>query len=47
MERYELDSDAAFATLRRLSMDNNVKIRTLAEEIVQSRRLPFAGAEDG
>jgi len=47
MERYELDSDAAFATLRRLSMDNNVKIRTLAEEIVRSRRLPFAGAEDG
>jgi GAF domain-containing protein len=40
MERFGLDEDAAFAVLRRLSQNMNVKIRDLASEVVETRRLP-------
>jgi hypothetical protein len=43
MERYGLTADSAFAYLRRLSQDGNVKLRDLAEQLRLTGRLP----EDG
>lgn len=40
MERFGLDPDEAFAVLRRYSQDNNVKLREVAERLVETRRLP-------
>lgn len=40
MERFGLRADQAFAVLRRYSQDNNVKLRTVAERLIESRRLP-------
>lgn len=40
MERYGLDADRAFAVLRRLSRDNNLKLRTVAERVIATRQLP-------
>jgi AmiR/NasT family two-component response regulator len=34
MQRYGLTADKAFAVLRRISQNNNVKIGALAEELV-------------
>jgi AmiR/NasT family two-component response regulator len=34
MERYQLTSDVAFATLLRISSENNRKVHDLAEELV-------------
>jgi len=34
MERYSLDNDQAFAALRRLSQDGNVKLKVVAQRIV-------------
>lgn len=42
MERFDLPPDRAFGVLSRLSSQRNVKIRQLAEEIVQTRALPRA-----
>jgi GAF domain-containing protein len=42
MERFDLAPDRAFGVLSRLSSQRNVKIRQLAEEIVQTRDLPRA-----
>lgn len=42
MERFELAPDRAFAVLSRLSQERNVRLRQLAEEIVQTRALPKA-----
>ncbi len=44
MERYGLDLDRAFESMRRSSQDGNIKLRSVAEHVVQHRRLP--GAED-
>jgi hypothetical protein len=38
MERYQLSDDRAFAFLTRLSQDNNVKLRVVAEEIIAGTR---------
>ncbi|MEV6282108.1 GAF and ANTAR domain-containing protein [Kribbella sp. NPDC051770] len=35
MERYQLNDERAFAFLTRLSQDNNIKLRNVAEEIVK------------
>jgi GAF domain-containing protein len=43
MERFALDADEAFAVLRRYSQDGNVKLHTVAERVVGSRRLPDGG----
>lgn len=40
MERYGLDSDQAFAVLRRHSQDTNTKLRTIALELITTRNLP-------
>jgi GAF domain-containing protein len=40
MERFDLTADQAFAVLLRYSQDNNVKLRDLAEEVVNTRQLP-------
>jgi GAF domain-containing protein len=40
MERFALTAEKAFAVLRRYSQDHNVKLRDLAEEIVNTRQLP-------
>lgn len=40
MERFELAPDRAFSVLSRLSQARNVKLRDLAEQIVQTRTIP-------
>jgi transcriptional regulator with GAF, ATPase, and Fis domain len=40
MERYHLDADSAFSYLRRISQNENVKVRDLAIELVTNGRLP-------
>ena len=42
MERFGLDPDPAFDVLRRLSSQQNLKLRDVAEEVVRTRRLPAA-----
>jgi len=46
MERFSLSEDQAFSVLRRYSQDNNVKLRTVAERIITTRRLPDGEAGD-
>lgn len=40
MEHYGMDADPAWRAMVRISQDNNVKIRDLAQQIIESRRLP-------
>ncbi len=40
MERYNLDEPRAFEVLRRYSMDSNRKLRDVAQELIDSRKLP-------
>lgn len=40
MERYSLDEDRAFDVLRRVSSQDNLKLRDVASELVHTRRLP-------
>lgn len=40
MERFDIDSTQAFGVLRRYSNDKNVKLRAIAEWIVEGRALP-------
>ena len=40
MERYAVDADKAFDTLRKFSQVNNMKLRAVAEHIVAERRFP-------
>jgi GAF domain-containing protein len=40
MERFNLDADRAFAVLRRYSQDNNVKLREVAQRLIDTRQLP-------
>lgn len=44
MERYQVDSIAAFALLTRLSSTQNVKLRDVAAELVLTRLLPTKSA---
>jgi AmiR/NasT family two-component response regulator len=43
MERLGMDSDQAFAYLRRISQNENRKLITICNEIVQTRELPSLG----
>lgn len=40
MERYSLDPDQAFAVLSRYSQEKNLKLRLVAERLIESRSLP-------
>lgn len=40
MERFDLNADQAFAVLLRYSQDNNVKLRVVADQLVETRQLP-------
>ena len=40
MERFDLTADQAFAVLLRYSQDNNVKLRVVADRLVETRELP-------
>jgi GAF domain-containing protein len=40
MERFGIGSDQAFAVLRRYSQDNNIKLRDVAQRLIDTRRLP-------
>jgi len=40
MERFGIDADRAFAILRRYSRDTNIKLRTVAERVIETRRMP-------
>jgi GAF domain-containing protein len=44
MERFDLTADQAFAVLLRYSQDNNVKLRTVADRLVETRELPIVRA---
>ena len=43
MSRFELDADRAFAVLRRFSQTQNVKLRAVANLVVESGNLPELG----
>lgn len=40
MERYDVDADAAFRILVRYSRDSNRRLRDVAEDLMENRRLP-------
>ncbi|WP_132193868.1 MULTISPECIES: GAF and ANTAR domain-containing protein [Kribbella] len=40
MERYDLDSDRSFEVLKRYSQQTNRKLRDVAQELINTRRLP-------
>lgn len=40
MERFDVDEDRAFAILRRYSQDSNRKLRDVAQDLIETRRLP-------
>lgn len=46
MERYDLDADRAFEFLRRQSQHHNVKLRYVADWVVEHRGSPDANFED-
>jgi GAF domain-containing protein len=40
MERFDLDADHAFAILRRYSQTHNIKLRDVAQHLINTRKLP-------
>ena len=40
MERYDIDEDAAIAVLKRSSSDLNLKVRVVADILIETRQLP-------
>ncbi len=40
MERFDLDGDRAFAILKRYSQDTNTKLRDVAQQLIDTRKLP-------
>jgi GAF domain-containing protein len=42
MERFDLDGDRAFEVLRRYSQDSNTKLRDVAQQLIDTRKLPTA-----
>ena len=47
MERYRLSPDQAMAVLLRYSQDGNLKLRVVAEQLIETTRLPSDGGEPG
>ena len=46
MERYDVDAGRAFALLARLSSTHGVKMRQIALELIDTRRLPTPPGAD-
>lgn len=46
MERFDIDADRAFAVLRRYSQSRNVKLRLIAEQVIESRHLPTTPVDE-
>ena len=46
MERYDIDADQAFGVLRRYSSHSNRKLRFIAAEVVERRKLPESVTDD-
>lgn len=46
MERFGVDADRAFAILRRYSQFNNVKLKVLCHQLVETRALPLKQASE-
>jgi AmiR/NasT family two-component response regulator len=44
MERFDLDADRAFAVLQRYSQNGNVKLRDVAQQLIDTRKLPHPPA---
>ena len=40
MDRYDLDAVRAFAVLKRISQQSNVKLHEVAVELIRTRHLP-------
>ena len=40
MARFDIDADAAFSTLKRVSQDQNKKLREIARQVAETRELP-------
>lgn len=40
MERFDVDDDQAFAILKRYSQDTNTKLRDVAQQLIDTRKLP-------
>jgi GAF domain-containing protein len=40
MERYDIDGDKAFEVLKRYSQDTNAKLRDVAQQLIDTRKLP-------
>jgi GAF domain-containing protein len=40
MERFDIDDDRAFAVLKRYSQDTNTKLRDVAQQLIDTRKLP-------
>ncbi|MFI5695317.1 GAF and ANTAR domain-containing protein [Kribbella sp. NPDC051586] len=40
MERFDIDGERAFAVLKRYSQDTNTKLRDVAQQLIDTRRLP-------
>jgi GAF domain-containing protein len=46
MERFEIDADRAFSTLRRYSQHHNIKLKMLCHQLVETRALPAQDPSD-
>ncbi|TDU83696.1 GAF domain-containing protein [Kribbella voronezhensis] len=47
MERFDVDGDRAFAILKRYSQDTNTKLRDVAQQLIDTRKLPADGTHAG
>lgn len=47
MERFDLSAERAFDVLKRVSSHSNVKLHSVATELVRTRRLPVSGNDSG
>ena len=45
MERYNINADAAFRTLKRISQDQNKKLHEIARQVTETRELPGTKAQ--
>ncbi len=45
MERYHVDADRPFAVLPRFSQQQNVKLREVARQVVETRLMPQAQSD--